>query len=32
MYIYIYDIGNNLSSTATLFADNTSLSKHIIDD
>ena len=30
--IYINDIGNNLSSTATLFADDTSLSKHIIDD
>ena len=30
--IYIIDIGNNSSSTATLFADDTSLSKHIIDD
>ena len=30
--IYINDIGNNLSSTATLFANDTSLSKHIIDD
>ena len=30
--IYINDIGNNLSSTATLFADDTPLSKHIIDD
>ena len=30
--IYINDIGNNLSSTATLFADDTSLSKHITDD
>ena len=30
--IYINDIGNNLSSTATLFAKDTSLSKHIIDD
>ena len=30
--ISIIDIGNNSSSTATLFADDTSLSKHIIDD
>ena len=30
--IYINDIGNTLSSTATLFADDTSLSNHIIDD
>ena len=32
LLININDIGNNLSSTATLFADDTSSSKHIIDD
>ena len=30
--IYINDIGINLSSKASLFADDTSLSKHIVDD
>ena len=32
IYIYINDIGINFSSKASLFANDTSLSKHIIDE